>query len=641
MRLTCVFLGLLIGIGLAGCRERSEPVRENPSSEGVPTVAIPPSTPDPLLLLAQMVTAYQAASSYSDRATVQIIGKMSQPDTEPAPGNCIVAFQQPNRLRLEIHEGIFVSDGEDSYAQIRPLPDQVYHRPSPAYWTLESLFQDVHLDNAMELGFPHSVLRFPPQLVLLFANDPLLTFCPKGATVAWVEQQQMGQVSCDIVQISHSDGNRLLWISRENSLLLRWEYQPVGLPVPEGFDSIEAIRIEMTDALFDGYFNPATFQMLQPQEAIQVAEFQSDMPGLPTTAEHRRRLNLMANSDTYRLIDQHIESVIPTDQPPPPKVAPKTFSLSQVWVLPLVGVDTMALLPSTPPQLFISCEGNEVATVGLQGDNLKKHPLEGLEDSIIIDLQISPSPEKRRVGILTLDSKFYLFDESFVPLTASPPTEQPEEIQSFQFIQYQGEELLLRGIQQYSEDAESVIRAIDGRATVRWEYSFGGMLNHMGSATKDGQPCLLIFRTISQQDSILVLSPEGTVLDSVEMAFGRNILWFHVLGSTIYTLLEYADTGDVRFVGFNWQGKGLWSRLLSPGDYEAHPVYLPTEEKWLVPLPNGEMMVFDLQGNWLETFSLNVVPTELFCVESDGETLLIVADGETVSAWKVLPKDMQ
>jgi hypothetical protein len=106
------------------------------------------------------------------------------------------------------------------------------------------------------------------------------------------------------------------------------------------------------------------------------------------------------------------------------------------------------------------------------------------------------------------------------------------------------------------------------------------------------------------------------------------------LDSTIYTLLENMDTGDIRFVGFDRRGKSLWSRLLPAGEYEVDPVYVPNEKKWLVPTPVGDIYVFDLIGNMVDTFSLNIIPTGLLCAEVNGETLLIVADGETVSAWK-------
>jgi len=648
MRFCAILWILLAGTALIGCRERAV-VPPSPPPVDVNTSIDVPIAPDPYPVLNRMVSAYQAAVSYSDRATIQIIGKMSQPDTEPVPWNCLVVFQRPNRLRLEINEGIFVSDGEDCYAQIQPLPDQVLHHPSPESWTLETLFQDVHLDNAMALGLPPSVLRFPPQLVLLFANNPLHTFCPKGATVQWLEQQQIGSIPCDIIRISHSDGNRILWISQETQALLRLDYQPVGLPVPEGFDSIEAIRIEMTGARFDWDFVPETFQMLQSQNAVQVIEFQSNTPGLPTPEEHRRRLSLMTDNDSYRLVDQQIESVIAPEQSPPPKVAPQTFTLTPVWTLPLVGVNAMALLKGEPPQLLVPCEGNLVAALNLQGNALKKNALEGFEDTIITAIQVSPSPfGKQKIGILTLDFKFFLFDESFKPaavFNVKTDEDKKEKIRDFQFVQHHGEGLLLLGIQQNSVSehsapdtviSSSILRAVDMQGTKRWEYPFEGMLGQISSATIGDQSCVLVSRTVSQQDSILILSPDGTVLDSVDVPFGRHALWFHVLGSTIYTLLENTDTGDVRIVGLDRHGKGgLWSRLLPPGEYETVPVYVPTEKKWLVPLPDGEIRVFDLLGNIIDTFSLNVVPTGLFCVEVEGTTLLIVADGETISAWKV------
>ena len=645
MRFCAVFLILLVGIGLIGCRDRSatrtaDPPREQP----LDTVQVTSSTSEPLVILDRMVTAYQTAVSYSDRATVQIVGKMSQPGTKPVPWNCLVAFQKPNRFRLDINDGIFFSDGEYCYAQIWQLPDQVLHFPSPAQWTLETLFQDVHLDAAMELGLPRTVLRFPPQLILLLANNPLNTFCPKGSKIEWVGQRSIDQIRCDVVQISHSDGNRILWIGRENGILLRLDYQPVGLPVPEGYESIEAIRIEMTDARFDWNFVPTTFQMFQPQGAVQVAEFQSDAPGLPTTEEHRCRLKLMTDSDTYRRIAQP-ESATPSPQPPS-KSAPKMFTLVPVWSQPLIGVDTMALLPDETSKLLVPYEGNFAAVLDLQGNVLQKVVPKELEDSIVMDVQaIKYLSGKQRIGISTLDGKFYGFDGSFKPSTVhnvEPDETKKETIRDFCFIQHQEDELLLLGIQQnpVQNDAvvKSAIRAVDFGGTKLWEYPFEGVLNQIASAIVEDQIRLFVSSTVSQdQDAILMLSLDGTAFDPISFDFGRHILWFQVLNPTIYTLVLNTN-GDVRFVGFGMDGKAKWSRLLPTGEYDVEPVYVPKEKKWLVPSPSGEIFVFDLIGNLIDTFSLDVVPTGLFCVEVNGETLLIVADGKTVSAWQVRPR---
>ena len=624
MRFCVVFLILLAVTACVGCWGRPVPTEPPPALH--PEVSTDESVEDPYVVLDRMVTAYKTAMSYSDHATVRIIGKMSQPDVEPAPWNCIVAFMRPNLLRLHVNGGIVVSDGEDCYAQIRMLPDQVLHFSAPIHWTFETLFQDVHLDAAMALGLPRSVLRFPPQLVLLFAHNPLQTLVPRNARVESLEPQQIGEVQCDVVRITHADGSRILWISREDSVLLRMDYQPVGLPVPEGYDSIEAIRIELTDAQFDVDFGPQTFQMFQPQDAVQVAQFHTDMPGLPTQEEHRRRLQLMAYHDSYRLIDQHIETVIAPEQASLSKTLPRTFTLTPVWTQSFIGVNTMALLPDEPRKLLLPYAGNLVAILDVQGNVLQKEIApEGLDDSIIVN--ILGNSDNQRLGILTLDGKFCLFDETFKSLAV-----YEEEIRHFRFIRYREEELLLLAL-------SGVVRAVDSRGTTRWEYSLEGMPNQISTAMIENQLRILVSCSASH-DSILMLTPDGAALEPVGVPIGWQILWFGHRNSMdadiIYTLWENPDSGDIRFAGLDRTGKSQWSqwsRSLPPGEYEVVPVYVPSENRWLVSTPGGEIWVFDPIGN-VETFSLNVVPTGWLCLEVDGETLLIVADGETVSAWK-------
>ncbi|MDR0328432.1 MAG: hypothetical protein LBI05_09070 [Planctomycetaceae bacterium] len=627
MRVGMMFLVVLAAIGVTGCRERSVTPPEKSQQDSPSNVSpITTNSLDPYPILDRMVAAYQNAASYSDIASAQIIGKMSQPGAEPVPRICSVVFQKPNKLHIQVSDGTIVSDGEDCYAQIRPLPQQMLHFPAPEQWTLDTLFQDVHLDHAMELGLPLSVVRFPPQLVLLFANDPLNTFCPKGAKVEWAGRQQIGQISCDVIRIIHSDGNRILWISRENKALLRLDYQPVGLPVPKGYESIEAIRIEMTNAKFDWLISDDSFYLPQPPDAVQVTEFQSDMPGLPTPAEHQRLLTLMADTDCYRLIDHHEEAIT---SPPLSKVEPNTFTLSPAWSLPLTGVDTMVFLSGETPKLLVPHEGNLVAELDLQGNILKRVAPLGLEDSIITNIHCSFPFGKQRTGILTLDNRFYLFDEFFQSLE----DHKKEKVRNFQFVPLQGEELLLLNIQQDAGQenipANGLLRAVDLQSATRWEYPFEGIFDQIIV----GQDQVWVSCTASN-DSIFVLSTEGKLCDSVAIPSARHVLWFHVLDSTIYTLLENMDTGDIRFVGFDQQGKNHWSRLLPAGEYEVDPVYISNDKKWLVPSPVGEFFVFDLIGNIIDTFSLNIIPTGLLCACVNGETLLIVADGETVSAWK-------
>lgn len=238
----------------------------------------PPTEADPRTLLKKTVDVYRSADSYSDHGTVRIVGKMTDPDAEPIPWLCTVAFQFPGQLRLEINDGKLVSDGEDCFALIRTLPDQVLHfKPptAPKNWTLDVLCEDPYLDQSMELGLPETILRFPPQLVLLFAQDPLKTLAPEDATVEFVEPQWLDETPCDRIRVADAAGVRILWIGRTNRALLRFDYIVEGLPVPQGVESIRIIRIEMADAEFNREIAPEAFQMHQPQNARQVPAFQS------------------------------------------------------------------------------------------------------------------------------------------------------------------------------------------------------------------------------------------------------------------------------------------------------------------------------------------------------------------------------
>jgi len=412
------------------------------------------------------------------------------------------------------------------------------------------------------------------------------------------------------------------------------------LPVPDGFDSIEAIRVEMTDARFDWIFSAETFQVLEQHDTVYVPGFSSIASGLPSPEEHRYQLRLMMDSDCYRIIDPLVESAVLPEQPPT-NVAPKTFTLEQVWTQPMAGVNSMVLFPDETPKLLVPYEGNMVAVVDLQGKVLKKITPNSLEDSVIMNIRSNVPSGKRRIGITTLDGKFHLFDESFNLLptyNVEPNRTNKEIIGDFRFMRNRGEDLLLLNIQQDSPQESTatngVIRALDLHGVIHWEYPFEGIPNQISSAFVQWQNRVFVSRLVPHS-SILVLSLDGTASTPVDIPFGRHVIWFHIIDSTIYALLENTGTGDVRFVGLDIRGNGQWSRLLPSGGYEVEPVYVQNEKKWLVPSPSGEIFVFDLIGNMIDQFSLDVVPTGLLCVQAGGVSLLMVADGETVSAWKI------
>jgi outer membrane lipoprotein-sorting protein len=624
----------------------------------------PPAVPgtDPRTILEKMVSVYQSAASYSDHGFAQIVGKMTNPDTESAPWACTVAFRSPDKLRLEVNEGILVSDGADCFAQIRQLPDQVLKFATPPQWSMDVLFQDVYLDQAMALGIPDAVLRFPPQLVLLFAADPLKTLLPEGSKAELLEPQKIAATVCDLIQISHPDGNRVLWISRENNALLRFDYYALGLPVPEGFESIQLIRIDMNDARFDWDIAPEAFLMVQPETAKSVSEFYINTGDktaeLPTSAaeEHRQLLKSMVEKDCYLIAHrENPEQSVP--QRVEPARPPKTFVLKQRWLQPLIGSGMVAVLPE---KLLVPAEGNSLAVFDLSGKLLQKIKPDCLRnDELLTTVRtVNDGTGKYYIGISSVAGRaVHLFDDALNPiLSYSPdpdvqdtePKGQKKVVADFELIpqlppQSGGLKLflgLLKVDKPETPDSGDSLQLVDlqgkspGKAVWNKENIFSPF--QVDSVLSNGKRSLLSLNTSEGQGSILAFDEEGTLLQRMNVEMGRQILAFYADGTNICVISTDAKNTDVRFEALTSEGKIEWSYSVPSGEYMTQPIcpvrLSETEMGWLVVTPTGKVFVFNKTGNVVDSFSFGKVLTSLTVVK-DKTTLLIVCDGETMGVF--------
>ncbi|MDR0705210.1 MAG: hypothetical protein LBF88_09495 [Planctomycetaceae bacterium] len=639
----------------------------------------PPADQTPRQLLEKTVTAYKSAFSYSDHGEVRIIGKMTDPDSEPAPWFCTVAFQSPDKLRLEINEGKLVSDGEDCFAQIRPLPNQVLRFPTPKHWSLDVIFQDMFLDQAMDVGLPDTILRFPPQLILLFAESPLKTLLPEGSETEFLDPQWIGEIPCDVIRVIHSEGNRLLWISRTNHALLRFDYYVEGLPVPQGFESIQLIRIDLSDAQFDYQITPEAFQMQQPQDAQSVSEFQPDeiisaaekKPENPLAVlaqmreEHRKELRLMFEKDYYATVPP--ESETPTEknlQPDPPK-SPAAFTLKEFWKQPLTGTGNITIVPSDSGiRLLVPCEGNFLAVFDLSGKLLQKLKPEGLNNDELLTLVRTGTNEtgKRYIGISSVGgSAVHVFDDSLKPVFFySPDTVEGVKlgIADFRFIDSHNNNnsnnsnlsAMIVGVIALDNSKDSV-RAIDWQGKEIWkDDSIASPFQVDSFQAGNNREILCIEEVKEQQSSLSIYDLQGKRLTTLELEEGRSILWFNVADingdgqSTIGVLHADKTEKDVRFAICNRNGKFLWNQPLPSGEYHKSIEQIitgdiagDTVKEWIIPSPHGTVFVFDHNGNALDSFSFGKFLTGLAVVsDKDNKRVLIITNNESITAFSVV-----
>jgi outer membrane lipoprotein-sorting protein len=716
MQLFRFFHLILILIGcclISGCWERSAPpkptpelqtnsetnYKNNPTNTNTATPKNsdiadqplnppnPPADQTPQQLLEKTVTVYKSASSYSDHGEVRIIGKMTNSDAEPSPWLCTIAFQSPNKLRIEVNEGKLVSDGEDCFAQIRPLPNQVLRFPTPNYWSLDVLFQDVFLDQAMDLGLPDTILRFPPQLILLFADSPLKTLLPEGSETEFLDPQWIGETPCDVIRVNHSEGNRLLWISRTNQALLRFDYYVEGLPVPQGFESIQLIRIDLSDAQFNYNITPEAFQMQQPQDAQPVSEFQpteiisadEKKPENPLAVlakmreEHRKELRLMSEKDYYATIPPQSETTTEKSVQPDPPKSPTTFTLKELWKQPLAGAGNITVMPSdSGVQLFIPCEGNFLAVFDLSGKLLQKFKPEGLHNDELLTLLRTGTDEsgKRYIAISSVGGNaVHVFDDSLKPVFAySPDTVEGVKlgIADFRFINLHNNNknnnnnnknnnapAMIVGVIALDNGKDS-IRVVDGQGKEIWkDDSISSPFQVDSFQVDNNREIICIEETKEQQASLSVYDLNGKRLTTPELEEGRQILWFNVADingneqSTIGVLHADETKNDVRFAICDRNGKFLGNQPLPSGEYHQSMEQIITGDivgdsvkEWIVPSPHGTVFVFDRNGNTLDSFSFGKFLTGLTVVsDKDGKRVLVITDNESVTAFSVVGKE--
>ncbi|MDR0869960.1 MAG: hypothetical protein LBN39_04125, partial [Planctomycetaceae bacterium] len=633
---------------ITGCGRGAPPEKQQPVQHSNGLSAAEPEKPTAEQLLRKTAAVYQDARTYSDRGEVQFVGTMNDPAEKPPRWACTVAFERPGKLRLEVSDGKLVSDGENCFAQIRAMPEQVLFFRTPERWTLDTVFSDLYLAQAMTLGFPETLMRFPPQLILLLADDPLKTLLPDGATAELLEPQKVGETLCDLIKVSHSGGSRILYIARNNHALLRFDYLVEGLAVPPGVESVRLIRIDMPDADFDRYIEPESFQMEQPKNARQVSEFlPSDAPELSAQRqeEHRQQLKTMRENGYYALPPLPE----PADATPAPAKMPKTFRLNEQWNLPLLGIENITVVPQKNQQdILVPCEGNLLAQIDAAGKIVQKIQPKGLQnDELLTRIRTAADGTgKQYVGVSSVSGQtVHLFDSQFVPVPQTAPKElkpvKQTVVSDFQFVKFSNGTLaVLTGQLSLDNTGSDVLRLTAPDGTELWRDNSVRAPFLVHSYIQDGKQEILVLSVQEKQSLLLKSDVHGQRLGALPFAGEREILWFAVSGSEggIYAIHSDRDGSDVRIAGLDFNGKTQWEHRLPSGEYQKPIDQIiigdllgDAAAEILVPLPDGTVFVFDRKGTLLDEFAFGRFLSGL-AVLNNG---LLVADPQGITAYKL------
>ncbi len=239
-----------------------------------PDAPVAPKQLPPRKILESMVAKYKSATSYADKAELRVQASLGSQKVDQ-PINFLVALVRPNKIRMEVYYGTVVCDGKDFWAYSALLPDQVLKLKAPQQLTFQNLFIDEMLSNSITQGPTQSFSWVPPQLLLLWAEDPLKTILHQAQEPVLASNKDIDGHPCYGVEITRPEGKHVLWIDTDSFILRRLEYPTEELARELGggqqLDSASLVA-NFRDAQLDAQVNDDAFQF-EPDPAAEVVSF--------------------------------------------------------------------------------------------------------------------------------------------------------------------------------------------------------------------------------------------------------------------------------------------------------------------------------------------------------------------------------
>jgi outer membrane lipoprotein-sorting protein len=216
-------------------------------------------------VLGAMVAAYKGARSYADQGVLVMRGQSGDQPREDR-GNYQMALVRPNKLRMQIDNGIVICDGEKLSATAASIPGQILRHPAPEVITVESIYSDHFLAGAMMRMPAQTFSWLPLQALLLLADDPLKTLLYENEELSLLDAENFDERPCYRVQIFGPRGRGVFWIDQETYVLRRFDFP------------IQPVQALVGDGQVQGLTLTAAFQRAQLNVELDPKAFQFEVP---------------------------------------------------------------------------------------------------------------------------------------------------------------------------------------------------------------------------------------------------------------------------------------------------------------------------------------------------------------------------
>ena len=289
-----------------------------------------------------------------------------------------------------------------------------------------------------------------------------------------------------------------------------------------------------------------------------------------------------------------------------PRSEPARHRLTKLWTASDVKMPGNVFVVEAPaqaarPKLLVVDSWNSVIEVGWDGSVTARHELPLPSDGAVSTLRSATDGAGKRyfTAFLTAQQQFHLFDQDWKPLLSFPAAGDPkhEGIGDVQFTDLDGDGTLEMAVGYWGDVGLQYV-TLDGKRT--WtDRTLQFVLRLAASgADENGKRRLL---AANSHGTVGVFSAEGKPAEAVTLV-GRPMQTLYAAdldgnGQPELCGLSYRSLGANSLVGFDLEGKELWSYDLPTGVHEKpiEPItparLLGKQGQWLAAAADGSVHI--------------------------------------------------
>ena len=638
-------------------------------------------------LLREAAFAYANAKFYEDRGYVlwEYFREGEEPRIVRKRRPLELSFAKPNYVKMRFGGASLLSDGRTFRAAIDDprYADQIVERPAPlVVASIREFYLDSIFAAAAETSLPDDFSWTSPQLVLLFAKDPLRTLVPRGVTAKLLEPaylqygpDEKDAVYCDRVSVD-AGGERVYWFNRATRALARVELPTARLRIQEPGATVLSLRIEF----------PGQILAQNPPDSTVRYEFPPVEPGAETLERFRWAppqglddANLAARRRAFYVAERRFEERVAhsldvdvyaaelrDNRSPaiPRRASPNVMRLREVWSVESLNAPGRPLAISPEEKgdrdsiLLVPCEGNAVAAMNYQGRVFSKtSPAAAAGEPISLLREGKNEGGRRRYLAFDPDSsKIHRLDEDLNDLGTvlcdpggsrkvadalwipgdALPTNSAGIVATLVDSSTRGavrRDLVRLFDAQTREIAWEIDSIVDPKRVVFEPKTRALWVLDAGASEPGG-----VARIDARDGSRLVapkLRPRETAWDLAIPRRAPNA------GAEASALVYDFDQNASYLVGFNAHGEELWRTVLAdhigPGDATivSGDVNGDGLDEWLVVSENGKIAFFDPMGALVDEYAHGSRLVGATVARWFGVSFLIIVDKRRATAMRV------